>query len=82
MARPEVTGQKIGPTDAFSIAVFCERHDISIAHYYRLRAEGKTPVEMKFGGRILISKEAAAKWRRDCERESRARKVTESEATT
>ena len=72
MARPEVTGRKIPePTEAFSIASFCARHDISVAHYYRMRAEGKTPVEMKVGGRVLISKEAAAKWRRERERATR-----------
>ena len=60
-----------GPIDAFSIASFCERHDISMAHYYRLRCEGKTPAEMKLGSQILISKEAAAKWRRERERATR-----------
>ena len=64
---PESTGRRAEPVDAFSIAVFCERHDISIAHYYRLRAEGKTPVEMKVGARILISKELAQRWRRERE---------------
>jgi hypothetical protein len=56
--------RKPEPVDAFSIATFCERHDISIAHYYRLRAEGLTPAEMRVGGRILISRESAQKWRR------------------
>jgi hypothetical protein len=65
MARPEVTGRKFPEaTDAFSIATFCARHGMSVAHYYRMRAEGKTPVEMKVGGRILISKESAQRWRR------------------
>jgi hypothetical protein len=67
--RPD--SRRIEPVDAFSIAAFCERHDISVAHYYRLRCEGKTPAEMKLGSRILISKEAAAKWRRQRERETR-----------
>lgn len=59
--------KRLEPIDAFSIVHFCERHDISVAHYYRLRAEGKTPVEMKLGGRIIISREAAERWRRDRE---------------
>jgi hypothetical protein len=63
-ARPEVTGRK-EPIDAFSVVRFCERHDISVAHYYRLRAEDLAPAEMRVGGRVLISREAAAKWRRD-----------------
>jgi hypothetical protein len=68
---PESTGRRAEAVDAFSIASFCERHDISVAHYYRLRCEGKTPAEMKLGSRILISKEAAAKWRRERERATR-----------
>ena len=68
MTRPEVTGRKMpDPTDAFSIPFFCARHDISIAHYYRLRSEGQAPAEMRVGGRVLISKESAQQWRRECE---------------
>jgi hypothetical protein len=50
--------------DAYSIAAFCKRHGISEAFYYRLRELGLAPVHMKVGARVLISREAAAAWRR------------------
>ncbi len=54
--------------DAFSIGEFCARHGpISRAFYYVLRKDGKAPREMRVGGRVLISAEAAAQWRRDRE---------------
>jgi hypothetical protein len=80
MARPEVSGKKIvnaengdgtyvGPLDAYSIEAFCQRHSISIAFYYKLRAKDppETPREMEVGARVLITKESAADWRRERE---------------
>jgi len=55
---------------AFSIRQFCERHDISPAHYYRLKEAGLGPDEMRAGGRVLISKESAQRWRRARERDT------------
>ena len=48
-------------------AAFCERHDISEAFFYKLRGLGLAPVVMKVGARTLISREAAAEWRRERE---------------
>jgi hypothetical protein len=74
MARSEITGRKIGATeaDAFSIAEFCQRHGISIAMYYKMRAQDpkSVPREIHIGTRRLISKEAAADWRAERERET------------
>ena len=74
MVRPEITGRKIGPTeaDAFSIAQFCQRHGISIGMYYKMRAQDprSMPREIHVGARRLISKEAAADWRAERERET------------
>jgi hypothetical protein len=74
MARPETTGRRIGSTeaDAFSIAEFCQRHGISIAMYYKMRAQDpkSVPREIHVGTRRLISKEAAADWRAERERET------------
>ncbi len=74
MVRPEITGRKIGPTeaDAFSIAQFCQRHGISIGMYYKMRAQDpkSVPLEIHAGTRRLISKEAAANWRAERERET------------
>ena len=71
IARLEVTGRH--PTaaaedqDAFSITEFCQRNRISVPLYYKLRKQGLGPAEFRMGARVLISKEAAAAWRRERE---------------
>jgi hypothetical protein len=72
MARPEVTGgKKIGASanlEAYSIDEFCARHGpISRSYYYKLKENGLGPREIKIGTRVLISREAAAAWRRERE---------------
>jgi hypothetical protein len=70
MARPEVTGRK--PTkldttddaDAYSVDEFCARHRISPQLFYKLKPQGLMPVTFNVGTRVLISREAAAAWRR------------------
>ena len=68
MARPEVTGRKIAlldvadDVDAFSINEFCARHRISVQLFYKNR--NQMPRSFSVGTRVLISKEAAAAWRR------------------
>src|SRR6516225_2933910 len=49
---------------AFTIKEFCESHKISQAFYYVMKSEGWGPAEMHAGQRVLISREAAAEWRR------------------
>lgn len=49
---------------ALTIKEFCDLHRISVAFFYVLRARGEGPVEMHVGSRVLISREAAADWRR------------------
>ena len=70
MARPEVTGRKIAfpdvdDADAFTINEFCARHRISVQLFYKNRS--LMPRTFKIGTRVLISKEAAAAWRRQRE---------------
>jgi hypothetical protein len=55
--------------DAYSIDEFCARHGISRAGFYNTLKAGTGPRVMKVGNRTLISKEAAAEWRRKCEAE-------------
>ena len=55
--------------DAFSIRQFCRRHSISVGFYFKLKKAGLAPREMAVGARVLISKEAAAAWRRARESE-------------
>lgn len=52
--------------DAYSILEFCQRHDLSRSSYYNLPPEQR-PREMRIGSRVLISREAAAEWRRKLE---------------
>jgi hypothetical protein len=51
------------PRVAYTLAEFCEAHRISVAQYYRLKAQKLTPPEIKAGAKIIISVEAAAAWR-------------------
>ena len=53
--------------DAFSIAEFCRRHSISVPMFYKLQSQGKAPTTFSVGVRRLISREAAAAWRREQE---------------
>jgi hypothetical protein len=77
MARPEFTGRKIASleaaddVDAFSVEEFCRRHRISVQLFYKNRKQ--MPRTFNIGKRVLISKEAAAAWRR--QREQAAERV-------
>lgn len=70
MARPKVTSRKnsaIGAVDqddvdAFSIEQFCRRHGFSLQSFYKFRDQ--MPATFNVGTRRLISREAAAAWRR------------------
>jgi hypothetical protein len=76
MARPEVAGRK--PTrpsatydaDAYSVDEFCARHRISPQLFYKNRK--LMPRAFNVGTRVLISKEAAAAWRREREQAAQA----------
>lgn len=60
----QATSEKL----AFSISEFCRAHGISRSLYYQLQRSGDGPDEMQLGGRKAISREAAARWRADRER--------------
>ena len=79
MARPEVTGRRVfadgagsDEVDAFTVPEFCRRHKISVSFFYKLVGLGKGPRLMKAGTRTLVTKEAAADWRREREAASAA----------
>jgi hypothetical protein len=57
---------------ASGIDQFCSAHNISRAMFYKLLKLGQGPRLMKVGARTLISDEAAADWRRQCEQQSAA----------
>jgi len=75
-ARDEVTGRKMttlvgidptisGDADAYSVEEFCRRHRISVQLFYKFREQ--MPRTFNVGSRVLISREAAAAWRRERE---------------
>jgi hypothetical protein len=68
MAPPEITGRKPRdrgpPSHAFTIQEFCDAHRISRAHYYNLKRLGLAPDETAVGDRVIITVEAAARWRK------------------
>jgi hypothetical protein len=76
MAPPEVTGRKPAQqdasdhADAYSVDEFCSRHRISVQLFYKNRKQ--MPRTFNVGTRVLISKEAAAAWRREREQAARA----------
>jgi hypothetical protein len=55
---------------AFSIREFCKLHGISERFYFKLKADGRGPDEINLGHRVLISREAATRWRAEREAES------------
>jgi hypothetical protein len=71
MARSKKTAHTksaLGEVDAYSIPGFCERHSISLAFFYKARDQ--MPASFHIGKRHLISKESAARWRKQKEREA------------
>jgi hypothetical protein len=71
VARREVTGRKrsgstaVVDSDAFGIREFCQRHGFSVQLFFKYREE--MPDTFRIGGRVLISREAAARWRAERE---------------
>ena len=59
-------------TDAFGVAGFCRRHGLSLPMFYKLASQGLAPQTFRVGVRKLISREAAAAWRREREEASAA----------
>lgn len=58
--------------DAYGVDTFCKRHEFSRAYLYLLWKRGDGPRFMQVGARRLISKEAAAEWRRAMEQAPKA----------
>lgn len=64
--------------DAFSLAKFCRRHGISLQMYYKLAQQDLAPATFNIGTRVLVSREAAARWRAEREEASAAKAATEA----
>ena len=69
MARTAATRRKPATFDeagdVFSVPEFCRRHRISVQLFYKLK--GQMPATFNVGSRVLISREAAARWRAERE---------------
>jgi predicted DNA-binding transcriptional regulator AlpA len=50
--------------DAMSVTTFCKRHGISRAFFYYLQHKKRAPRTIEIGSRRLITREAAADWRK------------------
>jgi len=59
---PPIRGPPVPPA-CFSIRTFCAAHHISEAMFFKLREMGIGPDVMQVGRRVLITFEAAARWR-------------------
>jgi len=59
------------PRAAYSVKDFCDAYGITKVTFYKLQKEGTGPRIMKVGTRTLVSAEAAADWRRQCEEGAR-----------
>ena len=71
MAAPQVTGRKITSgleRAAYTIREFCDAHRISKSTYYNLRKQDLGPDEARVRDRVIITMEAAARWRKARER--------------
>jgi hypothetical protein len=49
--------------DCYTIAEFCQRNRLGVSFYYKLRAEGRAPREIRIGRKTLIRREDADAWR-------------------
>jgi hypothetical protein len=73
------------PGQAHTRPSFCESNAISESKYFDLKRKGKGPREIELDGRIIITPEAEADWRRDREAETLAAqrdRIAETTAAT
>jgi len=54
---------RAAPTAVFTIPSFCKAHGLSQSFYHELRNRGLGPDELRLGSKVLITHEAAARWR-------------------
>jgi hypothetical protein len=55
--------------EAFTIPEFCRAHRLSESMYYKIRAAGLGPREMRALSKVTISVQAASDWRREREQQ-------------
>ena len=62
--------------EAYTLQTFCAAHNISVSFYYKMKAAGIAPAEMRLLGRVLFSQEAVGRWRKEREAATRAEEKT------
>jgi hypothetical protein len=62
------------PGGVHNIPSFCLYNDISESKYFSLKRQGRGPREIELDGRIIITPEAEADWRREREAETMAKR--------
>lgn len=55
--------EELDALDAFSVIQFCAKHGLSRGSFYNMRRKGIGPKELHILGRVLITRESAARWR-------------------
>jgi hypothetical protein len=70
------------PGDAHSQLSFCISNNISESLYHKLKRQGRGPREIELDGRIIITPEAEADWRREREAETMAKRSAMTTAHT
>jgi hypothetical protein len=70
------------PGDAHTIPSFCRGNAISESTYYALKRRGLQPREIEIDGRVIITPEAEADWRREREAATMEKRQREAEAAT
>jgi hypothetical protein len=68
------------PGDAHTRLSFCASNHISESLYFKLKRQGRGPREIELDGRIIITPEAEADWRREREAETMAKRQREQAA--
>jgi len=68
--------------DAHTIPSFCKSNAISESKYYGLKRQNRGPREIELDGRIIITPEAEADWRREQEAETTQRRARKGVPTT
>jgi hypothetical protein len=66
--------QRRKPGDAHTIPSFCVSNAISESLYFDLKRKGRGPREIELDGRIIITPDAEADWRREREAETMAKR--------
>jgi hypothetical protein len=69
------------PGDAHTRPSFCASNAISESLYFKLKRQGRGPREIELDGRIIITPQAEADWRREREAETTERRAREAAAS-